>query len=256
MHLQLRREVVQALGEQGLGLAHQPGLHRVADLLGRGGVGQGNIQGLAHFAVIAIVAIVATIFIRDCRHQLRTRRCKSVARVQHHPQRCPQERQHRAVVPGDTCGFHPFTTLTHFAKLAHNPVGFFAQCGVHVAQRCPAGCGDRQAVRPDREPDGAAFATAERIGHQAAAEQNFAGGLGMAEGGGSEGLLQRLGRQHGRCCPLHRGNGRNGGRVGNRRHRHRLALKQVQRKTQKALHQPCPTSHNKVFLCIKLASSA
>ncbi len=49
LHAQLRREVVQALGEQALGLAHQPGLHGVADLRLPGAMRQTHVQRQARY---------------------------------------------------------------------------------------------------------------------------------------------------------------------------------------------------------------
>ena len=44
LHLQLRRKVVQALLEIVFGLAHQPGLHRIPDLVRLGGQRQSHFE--------------------------------------------------------------------------------------------------------------------------------------------------------------------------------------------------------------------
>ena len=44
LHTQRRGKVIQPLGEDALGLTHQPGLHRVTNLHGRGAVGQRHMQ--------------------------------------------------------------------------------------------------------------------------------------------------------------------------------------------------------------------
>ena len=184
-HAQLRREVIEPLGEQAARLAHQPGLHGVAQLRLAGVVRQADVQRAPRHAGQRLGL-----------HEHAAGRAVALARVQHQQHGLAQVAEFGAVFPDDAGGLDALLALARLAELGDDPARFFMQGGFHLGHGCPARRAHRQAFGTDHEANGAAPAALEFIGHAGAGKGDATVGAGVAEGGGGEHVLERLG---GRC---------------------------------------------------------
>ena len=135
--------MVQPLNEDTPRLPHQPGLHGITNLLGRGLVRQSHMQGEPWHPSQREVGG------RCIGVQHGTHTVKTMARIQNHNHRFTQKWNRRAVAPFNSVGFELRLAFPGFIELFEHPGGFLLQGSFDLMQWHPLGRTDHQAIGSD-----------------------------------------------------------------------------------------------------------